>query len=296
MKFIRKNWITIIFSAILVIGISLLLYPTVSDYWNSFHQSRAIASYAEAVSKVDKTDYKKMLEEARKYNKSLLSNNDRWNPTKKQEKEYDSILDVTGTGIMAYIDIPSIKVSLPIYHGTNEGILQIAIGHIEGSSLPVGGKSTHCVISGHRGLPSAKLFTDLDKLTEGDTFEIRVLNETLTYEVDQILIVKPDDVTALGIEEDKDQVTLVTCTPYGINSHRLLVRGHRIATKDKTSIRVTAEAQQVDTRIVAAVVAVIIFVLMFIFNQIKRLVKKRKEKKLLQADKKGSEPEKTEKQ
>ena len=167
---------------------------------------------------------------------------------------------------MSYIEIPNIKCSLPIYHGTDEAVLQIAVGHIEGSSLPVGGVNTHCVLSGHRGLPSAKLFSDLDKLEEGDLFMIRTLDQTLTYEVDQIRIVLPEEIDDLKIVEGEDLCTLVTCTPYGINTHRLLVRGHRVANQeDAENIRVTAEAMQVDTRIVAAFVAVPILLVLLIW-------------------------------
>ena len=167
---------------------------------------------------------------------------------------------------MSYIEIPSIKCSLPIYHGTDEAVMQIAVGHIEGSSLPVGGVNTHCVLSGHRGLPSAKLFSDLDKLEEGDLFMIRTLDQTLTYEVDQIRIVLPEEIDDLKIVEGEDLCTLVTCTPYGINTHRLLVRGHRVANQeDAENIRVTAEAMQVDTRIVAAFVAVPILLVLLIW-------------------------------
>ena len=228
MKWLKKNFTTVILLLILLMGLSLLLYPTVSDYWNSFHQSRAIASYAEAVADLDDGMYEKMWQEAVEYNEKLKEKDNRWVLTEEEQEEYDSILNVSGTGIMGYIEIPEIKVSLPIYHGVDEGILQIAIGHITGTSLPVGGEGTHCVVSGHRGLPSAKLFTDLDKLVEGDIFMMRVLDETLTYEVDQILIVEPEDTSSLEIEEGKDLCTLVTCTPYGVNSHRMLVRGHRI--------------------------------------------------------------------
>ena len=175
-------------------------------------------------------------------------------------------MDVSGTGIMSYIEIPKIKCSLPVYHGTDEGVLQIAVGHIEGSSLPVGGLNTHCVLSGHRGLPSAKLFSNLDKLEEGDIFMIRTLDQTLTYEVDQIRIVLPDEVEDLKIEEGKDLCTLVTCTPYGINTHRLLVRGHRVANQEEAeAVRVTADAMLVDNRIVAMCMAVPVLVLLLIY-------------------------------
>ena len=256
MRLIRKHFTTILLVLILLTGVSLLLYPTVSDYWNSFHQSRAIASYVEAVAEIDNTDYEKMWQEAVAYNEKLKDNSGRWTPTDEELEEYDQILNISDTGIMGYVEIPKINVSLPIYHGTDEAILQIAIGHIPGSSLPVGGKGTHCVISGHRGLPSAKLFTDLDQMEEGDLFMMRVLDETLTYEVDQIRIVQPEDLSDLEIDEDKDLCTLVTCTPYGINSHRLLVRGHRVENLKEDTIRVTADAQQIDPVMVAPAVAV----------------------------------------
>ena len=262
MRLIRKHFTTILLVLILLTGVSLLLYPTVSDYWNSFHQSRAIASYVEAVAEIDNTDYEKMWQEAVAYNEKLKDNSGRWTPTDEELEEYERLLNVSDTGIMGYIEIPKIKVSLPIYHGTDEAILQIAIGHIPGSSLPVGGKGTHCVVSGHRGLPSAKLFTDLDQLEEGDLFMMRILDETLTYEVDQILIVEPEELSDLEIDEDKDLCTLVTCTPYGINSHRLLVRGHRVENLKEDTIRVTADAQQIDPVMVAPVVAVPLILLL----------------------------------
>lgn len=256
MRLIKKHFTTFLLVLILLTGVSLLLYPTVSDYWNSFHQSRAIASYVEAVAEIDNTDYEKMWQEAVAYNEKLKDNSGRWTPTDEELEEYDQILNISDTGIMGYVEIPKINVSLPIYHGTDEAILQIAIGHIPESSLPVGGKGTHCVISGHRGLPSAKLFTDLDQMEEGDLFMMRVLDETLTYEVDQIRIVQPEDLSDLEIDEDKDLCTLVTCTPYGINSHRLLVRGHRVENLKEDTIRVTADAQQIDPVMVAPAVAV----------------------------------------
>ena len=262
MRLIRKHFTTILLVLILLTGVSLLLYPTVSDYWNSFHQSQAIASYVEAVAEIDNTDYEKMWQEAVAYNEKLKDNSGRWMPTDEELEEYERLLNVSDTGIMGYIEIPKIKVSLPIYHGTDEAILQIAIGHIPGSSLPVGGKGTHCVVSGHRGLPSAKLFTDLDQLEEGDLFMMRILDETLTYEVDQVRIVEPEELSDLEIDEDKDLCTLVTCTPYGINSHRLLVRGHRVENLKEDTIRVTADAQQIDPVMVAPAVAVPLILLL----------------------------------
>lgn len=256
MKKKTSNLITIILILILLAGLSLLLYPTVSDYWNSFHQSRAIASYAEQVAEIDSDTYEQLWADAQAYNRSLIGKVGRYDMTDEERAKYESLLDVSGNGIIGYIEIPSIKCSLPIYHGTDEAILQIAVGHIEGTSLPVGGSGTHCVLSGHRGLPSARLFTDLDKMVVGDTFMMRVLDETLTYEVDQIRIVLPNEMDDLEIEEGKDYCTLVTCTPYGINSHRLLVRGHRIENQvEAQDIRVTSDAIQIEPLIVAPIVA-----------------------------------------
>ncbi len=257
MHWLKKNLSTILLVLALIIGLCLLLYPTVSDYWNSLHQSRAIATYVESVTQIENSDYSQLLERARAYNQELSQQEKaEWLLSEEALDRYASILDVSGTGIMCSIEIPKIKVSLPIYHGVEEGVLQIAVGHIPGSSLPIGGESTHSVLSGHRGLPSARLFTDLDKLVVGDTFLLNVLDEVLTYEVDQILIVEPYDLSSLEIIPGEDLVTLVTCTPYGINTHRLLVRGHRIETaKQAKSIRVPADAVQIDPTLVAPVVA-----------------------------------------
>lgn len=258
MRWIKQHWSTAILVVILAAGLILLSYPTVSDYWNSFHQSRAIASYAEAVAQIDEDQYEKIWEDARQYNAQMPDEKKRWTLSDDQRQDYERQLNIGGTGVMGYIEIPSIQVSLPIYHGTSEGVLQIAVGHIEGSSLPVGGVGTHCVLSGHRGLPSARLFTDLNKVEEGDHFILRVLDETLTYEVDQIHIVEPNDLHYLEIESGEDLCTLVTCTPYGVNSHRLLVRGHRVANDeedDGSDIRVTADAIQIDPLLAAPVIA-----------------------------------------
>lgn len=252
-----KNKSNILILLAFVIGLSLLLYPSVSDYWNSFHQSRAISYYAETVAEIDNGMYDRIWADAEAYNRELADNHGRYLLSEAEAARYESLLNVAGNGVMGYIEIPSIRCSLPIYHGLDEEILQVAIGHMDGTSLPVGGAGTHCVLSGHRGLPSAKLFTNLDQLAEGDIFLLRVLDETLTYQVDQILIVEPQDVSALAIEEGKDLCTLVTCTPYGVNTHRLLVRGHRIANQaGANDIRVTADAMQVDPVLVAPVVAV----------------------------------------
>lgn len=265
MKKKSSKGITLILVAVLLVGAVLLAYPTVSDWWNSFHQSRAIASYAQQVAELDNDTYEKLWSQARSYNDALSGGVERFTLTEAQQTRYDALLDVSGTGIMGYIEIPKIKCDLPIYHGTGEAVLQIAVGHIAGTSLPVGGAGTHCVLSGHRGLPSAKLFTDLDKLEEGDTFMLRVLDETLTYEVDQIRTVLPQEVEELDMIKGEDLCTLITCTPYGINSHRLLVRGHRVENAaTAASIRVTADAMQVEPLLVAPVMALPMLLLLFI--------------------------------
>ena len=262
----KKDFSTIALIVVFFVGVSVLLYPTVSDYWNSLHQSQAIATYADSVENMDEQDYEKLWDAAVSYNQKLFQSGHGLGLKDEETEEYNELLDVSGTGIMSYIEIPKIKCSLPIYHGTDEGVLQIAVGHIEGSSLPVGGLNTHCILSGHRGLPSAKLFSNLDKLEEGDIFMIRTLDQTLTYEVDQIRIVLPDEVEDLKIEEGKDLCTLVTCTPYGINTHRLLVRGHRVANQEEAeAVRVTADAMLVDNRIVAMCIAVPVLVLLLIY-------------------------------
>ena len=267
---------TIILILVFLVGLSLLLYPTVSDYWNSLHQSRAIAEYAEQVANLDNDRYDQLWSDACSYNENLAQKAGRYVMSEEERAEYESLLNVSGNGIIGYIEIPLIGCSLPIYHGTDESVLQIAVGHIEGSSLPVGGSGCHSVLSGHRGLPSAKLFTDLDKLTEGDTFILRILDETLTYEVDQILIVEPHEMDALEIEPDQDYCTLVTCTPYGINTHRLLVRGHRVENQEVAqTVRVTADAMQIEPMIVAPLIAVPMLLVLLIALLISTNRKKR---------------------
>ena len=257
--------ITLLLILILLAGVSLLLYPTVSDYWNSFHQSRAIASYAEQVANIDDAQYEELWDAAWDYNQSLLHRPNDFLLSDEQQEIYKSLLDFGGNGIMGYIEIPMIDVMLPIYHGTEESVLQIAVGHLDWTSLPVGGAGSHCVLSGHRGLPSARLFTDLDKLKVGDVFMLHVLNEILTYEIDQILIVEPQDTDPLLIEPGKDLCTMITCTPYGINSHRMLVRGHRIESQEEPKdIRITADAVRIEPLMVAPIVAVPILLVLLI--------------------------------
>ena len=255
---------TLLLVAVMLVGIGLLLYPSVSDYWNSFHQSRAVMSYAEHVSDMNAEEYERLLSEARTYNERFAEAGLDWSLTEEERAEYESVLNVDRSGVMGYIRIPKINVMLPVYHGTEENVLQSSIGHLEGSSLPVGGESTHCLLSGHRGLPSARLFTDLDQLREGDTFTITVLNDTLTYEVDHIWIIEPEDLSHLQIEEGRDLCTLITCTPYGINTHRLLVRGHRIENADGGAM-VTADAIQIRPVFIAPFLAIPILVLLLIW-------------------------------
>ena len=252
----KGNFLNILLVLVFFVGLSLLLYPSVSDYWNSFHQTRAIAAYAGEVAALDDGIYDELLEAARDYNQRLAQREEPLNQSEEDLAEYGSLLNLDGSGIMGYIEIPELKVSLPIYHSVDDGVLQVAVGHMPGTSLPVGGKGTHSALSGHRGLPSARLFTDLDQLREGDTFLLQILDETLTYEVDQVLIVEPNEVGVRAIDPEEDYCTLVTCTPYGVNTHRLLVRGHRIENQaNAASIRVTADAMQIEPVIVAPIVA-----------------------------------------
>lgn len=272
----KGKFSTVFIVLIFFVGLSLLIYPTFSNYWNLIRQSHAISTYAEKVTELDNNTYSNVLNEAREYNKTLINNENRYFMTDEELERYEALLNVAGNGVIGYIAIPKIDCQLPIYHGSGETVLQIAAGHIAGSSLPVGGTGTHCVISGHSGLPSAKLFTDLDKLEKGDIFTVHVLDETLTYEVDQILTVEPQNVEALEIEKDKDYCTLVTCTPYGINTHRILVRGHRTETKavDNGNIRITPDALQLPPIEVAFVMTspfILIIMLCLIVNARKSL-------------------------
>lgn len=274
----KKHLSTIALILVLLAGVSLLLYPTVSDYWNARHASKAVADYTQNVQALDQDAYDELLAAAEDYNRSLLTRENGFFLTEEQQAQYESLLDISGTGIMGYIEIPAINVSLPIYHGTDDNVLQIAAGHISWTSLPVGGESSHCVLSGHRGLPSAKLFTNLDQLVEGDTFTIRVLDEVLTYEVDQILIVEPEDVSALEIIPGRDLCTLVTCTPYGINTHRLLVRGTRIENEPQAqTVRVTSDAVQIEPLLVAPVLAAPVLLILLLVLLLPGKQKRKKE-------------------
>lgn len=275
---------TIVLIVVFLAGLGLLLYPTVSNWWNSFHQSKAIASYSEAIANMNKKDYSEALERAHEYNDNILKRTNQYFLSDEEREEYEACLDVTGSGIIGYIQIDKIDVQLPIYHGTSDTVLQVAVGHLDWTSLPVGGVNTHCVLSGHRGLPSAKLFTNLDKLEEGDTFVIRVLDEIFTYEIDQILIVLPQETEALKIVEGEDCVTLVTCTPYGVNSHRMLVRGKRTENaKEALDIRITNDATRIEPLIVATCITIPILIGLFVFVMVNDRKRNKKARMAMEA-------------
>ena len=271
---------TIILVAIFFVGLSVLLYPTISDFWNEKRQSQAIVNYDDIIVDLTPEDYSAFFSEADDYNKKIRNMSFPFMNHKNIAEEYYNTLDVNGDGMMGYITIEKIKVQLPIYHGTSDKVLNSAVGHVEGSSIPVGGESTHSVLSAHRGLPSAKLFTNLDKVEVGDVFTIRILDKTITYQVDQILIVLPDETEPLNIEQGKDYCTLVTCTPYGINTHRMLVRGTRIENiEPEKVINVITEAYQIDPLIVTPAVAAPMLGILLIILLVKSGSKNKKSKK-----------------
>lgn len=274
------NASTIILVAIFFVGLCVLLYPTVSDFWNEKRQSQAIVNYDDLIVDLTPEDYSEYFSKADSYNQKIRNMSFPFMNHKNIAEEYYSTLDVNGDGMMGYITIEKIKVQLPIYHGTSDKVLNSAAGHVEGSSLPVGGESTHSVLSAHRGLPSAKLFTNLDKVEVGDVFTIRILDKTITYQVDQILIVLPHETEALNIVSGEDYCTLVTCTPYGINTHRMLVRGTRIESIEPDRvINVITEAYQIDPLIVTPAVAAPMLGLLLIVLLVKsRNPNKKKEK------------------
>jgi sortase A len=262
--------VTVILILVFIAGICIMAYPKVSDFINSYHQSQAIMTYMEEVSNMDAAEYDEWIESARQFNQKITENGPNWLPTEAEKEAYNAEMAYNRSGSMGYITIDKLGTNLSIYHGTSDEVLRTGIGHIEGSSLPVGsaswdpkeGKVTdpeegvHIVLSGHRGLPSAKLFSDLDKLDEGDIFVLNILNETLTFQVDQIRVVEPTDLSNLRVIKGMDYCTLVTCTPYGINSHRLLVRGHRVENAPEArQIRVTGDAFLIDPLVVAPLAA-----------------------------------------
>lgn len=271
---------TIALVAIFLVGLCVLLYPTISDFWNEKRQSKAVMNYDELIVDLSPEDFEEYFEKADDYNRMLRKLTFPFSTYTRLDDEYYSALDVNGDGMMGYITIDKIKVQLPIYHGTSDKVLNSAVGHLEGSSLPVGGTSTHSVLSAHRGLPSAKLFTNLDKMEIGDIFTITILDRTITYQVDQILIVLPSKIEELYVQNGEDLCTLVTCTPYGINTHRLLVQGKRIENiEEDKKVNVITEAYQIDPFIVTPAVAAPILAGLLVFL----MVKSSKEKKLNEA-------------
>lgn len=265
----RKHISTIIAILVFITGLSLLLYPTVSNYWNSLHQSRVVANYSDTMAKLTKQDKQAEIDRAVEYNSGLINNGGRFTPSDSELSEYKSLLNADGTGMMGYVTIPKIQVKLAIYHTVDDAVLQVGVGHLEGSSLPVGGSGTHCVLSSHRGLPSAKLFTELDRMKKGDVFYLHVYDQVLAYQVDNIAIVEPNDYGLLEIEEGKDLCTLFTCTPYGINTHRLLVRGHRVENMmDEKNL--TADAARVNPLVVASIIGLILYGIGYVVYRIKK--------------------------
>lgn len=254
---------TIFFTLVLLVGLSVMLYPTISNWWNEKTQSRAVASYDSAVAELDDTRTDDMIAEANRYNEQIAKLKAPF-ADYAEVPGYESILDVSGTGIIGYITIPVIDVELPIYHGVSDAVLNVAAGHLPGSALPIGGENTHAVISAHRGLPSAKLFSDLDQLVVGDTFTITVLNQIYTYEIEACLIVKPHEMEKLLVIPGGDYVTLMTCTPYGVNTHRLLLRAHRIETIYQSSVKVSADAVQVDPLLVVPLISAPLLMLLLL--------------------------------
>lgn len=229
----KRRISTVCFGLLFLVGLGILSYPTISDQWNAYRQQKLISEYDETVAFMEEADYETFWQEAYAYNESLWDRSGGFLLSEEEQERYEAVLNVSGSGMMGYVEIPRIECSLPVCHGTDEEVLQTTVGHLEGTSLPVGGPGTHCVLSAHRGLPSAKLFSDLDQMEIGDIFLLKVLNETLTYEVDQINVVLPEEVQDLRLTAGMDYCTLVTCTPYGVNTHRLLVRGVRIANREE---------------------------------------------------------------
>ncbi|MBR5932297.1 MAG: class C sortase [Lachnospiraceae bacterium] len=306
---LKKHGVTLLIVALLIVGICIMLYPTVANFWNGLHQSRAIATYVENVSSIEPDEYNEFIAKAREYNKKLAASGLKWNLSEEEKAEYDAQLNMMKTGIMGYIRIEKLNQMIPVYHGTTESVLQTSVGHLEGTSLPVGCESfnrrtgelddptecNHIVVSGHRGLPSVKLFSDLDKLEEGDIFSFTILSETYTYEVDQIRIVLPEDLSSITLVPGKDYCTLVTCTPYGINTHRLLVRGHRVNNINddiygmagvSSRIRVPADALQIEKRYIVPFLMIPILAILVAFLIIVTAQKKKRRLILEEAEQK----------
>ncbi len=276
-KGLKKQLPNLIFGVIFLVGVAIFLYPSVSNYVNSIHQSRAINSYDESISTMSQEDYTKFWQAAYEYNKELAAKPMNFTLSDEELTEYNKILDPTGTGVIGYIEIENIGVNLPIYHGTEESVLQVGIGHLEGTSFPTGTSSTHVVLSGHRGLPSSKLFTDLDQMIVGDTFLLHIMDQTFAYQVDNISIVLPEEVTGLAIVDREEYVTLVTCTPYGVNTHRLLVRAKRVDYNEETKLIVPADATRYGTLMIAPFIGAPMLLIAFIVFMV--MTRKPKSKK-----------------
>ncbi len=266
------KWSTFILLSVFFVGLCVMLYPAISSFWNSKTQSQAIVDYEKMLESLPKEDYTKFFEEAEEYNEKLANLQ---NPLSDHQniEGYEKMLDLTGTGMMGYISIEKIGIELPVYHGTEDDVLSFAAGHLKGTSFPIGGKGCHSVISAHRGLPTAVLFTHLDYMELGDTFQVKILDRTITYQVDQIKVINPNDISDLMIDPNEDYCTLLTCTPYGINTHRLLVRGVKTDASKQSNIYVISDAQQIDSLIVTPIVGLpILFTLMMIvlFKPVKK--------------------------
>lgn len=259
----RKSTIILLIS--FFIGLSVLLYPAISSFWNSRTQSEAIVDYEAILSAYKPEDYSAIFEQADRYNQELAALDLPLREYNQIEDLYWKTLDISGTGMMGYLTVPKISQELPVYHGTSDAVLAIAVGHFQGTSLPVGGEGTHSVVSAHRGLPSAVLFTYLDRMEIGDLFYFTILDRTVTYEVDQIRIVEPNDTSLIQPEEGKDYCTLLTCTPYGINTQRLLVRGHQVDTTQTRNIYVANEAYRIEPLVTMPIVALPIIVVLLIY-------------------------------
>ncbi|SFQ32689.1 sortase A [Butyrivibrio proteoclasticus] len=286
-KGLKKQLPNLIFGVIFLVGVAIFLYPSVSNYVNSIHQSRAINSYDESISTMSQEDYTKFWQAAYEYNKELAAKPMNFTLSDEELTEYNKILDPTGTGVIGYIEIENIGVNLPIYHGTEESVLQVGIGHLEGTSFPTGTSSTHVVLSGHRGLPSSRLFTDLDQMIVGDTFLLHIMDQTFAYQVDKISIVLPEEVTGLAIVDGEEYVTLVTCTPYGVNTHRLLVRAKRVDYNEETKLIVPADATRYGTLMIAPFIGAPMLLIAFIvFMVMTRKPKAKNSKKLRLKDEK----------
>lgn len=268
-NFIKKNLSTVFFAAVLIVGLCIFLYPSVSNYLNGLKQSKAIADYTASLDSMTPEDYSAFWKTAIAYNEKLASKVVDFNLTDEEMEEYNKILDPTGTGIIGYLEIENIGVDLPIYHGVEESVLSVGIGHLPGTSFPTGTVSTHTVLSGHRGLPSAELLTNLDQMIEGDTFLLHIMDQVFAYEVDSINIVLPNETESLYVYDGEDYVTLVTCTPYGVNTHRLLVRGKRVDYNQEERLIITADATMYSTLSVAVFIAVPILLIIFIVFMIR---------------------------